>query len=266
MSFKKQFQSLTFRDDFMFGVVMSDLSIAKRVISVILADEIPDIENCELQKSVDNDYDSHSVRYDVYVRTKDGTKVYVVEMQNADNGVLVKRSRYYQSASDMDFLAKGRPYSELPETYVIFICNFDIFGRDKAFYRFENYCIGEGIALGDETYKVFLNINGKTDRKELQSLMSYISGNTPDDELTEKIQDKVDAAKHDGKLYSSFIKEYQNSLSIKEEGRKEGRREGEKKGKLEMIKSLLGIGRSIKEIAEFYKTDEAEIRGILAGA
>ena len=33
-----------------------------------------------------------------------------------------------------------------------------------------------------------------------------------------------------------------------------------------MIKSLLGIGRSIKEIAEFYKTDEAEIRGILAGA
>lgn len=92
--------------------------------------------------------------------------------------------------------------------------------------------------------------------------MSYISGNTPDDELTEKIQDKVDAAKHDGKLYSSFIKEYQNSLSIKEEGRKEG----EKKGKLEMIKSLLGIGRSIKEIAEFYKTDEAEIRGILAGA
>ena len=96
--------------------------------------------------------------------------------------------------------------------------------------------------------------------------MSYISGNTPDDELTEKIQDKVDAAKHDGKLYSSFIKEYQNSLSIKEEGRKEGRREGEKKGKLEMIKSLLGIGRSIKEIAEFYKTDEAEIRGILAGA
>ena len=144
----------------------------------------------------------------------------------------------------------------------LFICDFDIFGRDKAFYRFENYCIGEGIALGDETYKVFLNINGKTDRKELQSLMSYISGNTPDDELTEKIQDKVDAAKHDGKLYSSFIKEYQNSLSIKEEGRKEG----EKKGKLEMIKSLLGIGRSIKEIAEFYKTDEAEIRGILAGA
>ena len=41
----KRYEELEFRDDFMFGVVMSDLSIAKRVISVILADEIPDIIN-----------------------------------------------------------------------------------------------------------------------------------------------------------------------------------------------------------------------------
>ncbi len=48
------------------------------------------------------------------------------------------------------------------------------------------------------------------------------------------------------------------------EGEAKGRIEGEAKGKAEIVKNLLDIGRSIKEIAEFFKTDEAEIEGMLA--
>lgn len=50
--------------------------------------------------------------------------------------------------------------------------------------------------------------------------MSYISDNTPNDELTNDIQNRVDIAVHDGKLYSSFVKEQQNTLLLKEEDRK----------------------------------------------
>lgn len=252
MNYKEQFENLTFKDDFMFGVVMSDLSIAKRVLAVILADEIPDIENCELQKNIDNDYESHAVRYDVYIKTKDGNKAYIIEMQNANNLRLPKRCRYYQASSDMDFLSKGKLYTELPQNYVIFVCDFDHFGKDKAIYRFENYCKEDNISLGDDTYKVFLNINGKTERKELQNFMSYIQDNTPNDDLTQDIQSRISNAKHDEKLYSSYVKEQQNGLLLRQDG------------KLSVIKGLLDIGRSIKEIADFFKTDEESILNILA--
>ena len=48
-----------------------------------------------------------------------------------------------------------------------------------------------------------------------------------------------------------------------EKGRAEGLKKGLDKGKNELVKSLLAVGRSIKEIAEFFKTDESEIRAML---
>ena len=47
------------------------------------------------------------------------------------------------------------------------------------------------------------------------------------------------------------------------EGKAEVRAEGRTEGKNELVKSLLAVGRSIKEIAEFFKTDESEIRAML---
>ena len=234
----------------MFGVVMSDISIARKVLSVILAEEIPHIENCELQKVVDNDIMSHGVRYDVYIKTSDGTKVYDIEMQLVNWGDLPKRCRYYQSSSDMDFLSKGKSYKDLPETYVIFICEFDLFRKGSAIYRFENYCAEEDVYLHDEAYKVFLNTTGKTQRKELQNLMTYIKNNIPNDDLTNDIQDKIMAIQHSGKLYSSYIKEQQNAMILEERARAEGRAEGEAKGRAEgeATGEVKGIRKTIKQL------------------
>ena len=254
MSYKKKFQSLTIKDDFMFGVVMSDVSIAKRILCAILAEEIPDIESCELQKSIETDHNSHGVRYDVYIKTRNGWKVYDVEMQNSKNRMPAKRSRYYQSSSDIDFLEKNKPYTDLPQNYVIFICDFDPFGKGRAVYQFQNYCVEEGIFLGDGTCKIFLNIYGRTERKELQNLMAYFKDNVPNDELTNDIQDRIDNAVHSGKLYSSYIKEQQNAILLKEEGRKEGRKEG----KAEAIKQLLKKGLTAANIISLFDLSDEE--------
>lgn len=264
MDFRKKYESLKFKDDFMFGVVMSDVNIAKRVISVILAEEIPDIESCELQKVVENGSSIHGVRYDVYIKTENGQKVYNVEMQTAKNDHLPKRSRYYQSTSDADFLKKGDKYRDLPESYVIFICEFDLFEKGKAIYKFENYCLEEGIPLSDKTYKFFLNTTGKTQRKELQILMTYIRDNIPGDSLTDDIQSKVDEVQHDGKLFSSYIKEQQNAMLLEEKGIKEGieigRAEGEAKGRADSIKQLLKKGLSAAYIIDLFDLSDDEAK------
>lgn len=47
---------------------------------------------------------------------------------------------------------------------------------------------------------------------------------------------------------------------------KKGMEKGVEKGKSEMVKALISLGRSIKEIADFYKTDESEIEKMLSMA
>ena len=48
-----------------------------------------------------------------------------------------KRTRYYQSMIDIDSLLKGAVYSELKESYVIFICTSDPFESGLPVYTFE---------------------------------------------------------------------------------------------------------------------------------
>ena len=71
-----------------------------------------------------------------------------------DTGELPKRARYYQGMCDLDVLAKGVSYDELREQYILFICPDDIFGKDKAVYRFQNREESDpSILMGDLCYK-----------------------------------------------------------------------------------------------------------------
>lgn len=49
-------------------------------------------------------------------------------------------------------------------TYIIFICKFDPFGKGLYQYTFCNKCDEvDGLELGDESYKLFLNAAGTKD-------------------------------------------------------------------------------------------------------
>ena len=78
------------------------------------------------------------MRLDVYVA--DSNKVFDVECQSYKVKDLGKRTRYYQSLLDVDNLLKGKNYSELKETFIIFICLDDPFGEDLPVYTFERLC------------------------------------------------------------------------------------------------------------------------------
>ncbi len=61
-------------------------------------------------------------------------------MEVKRKSALGKRSRYYQSQMDMELLLSREAYSELPDIYVIFICDFDPFDEEKYRYTFEMNC------------------------------------------------------------------------------------------------------------------------------
>ncbi len=75
-------------------------------------------------------------------------KMIDVELQTYKQDAIGKRTRNYQSMIDIDSLMKGQDYSELLDSYVLFIiCNYDPFekAKDVGFglprYTFKNTCL-----------------------------------------------------------------------------------------------------------------------------
>ena len=66
---------------------------------------------------------------------------------------------------------------KLKESYVIFICTQDLFGKGLSVYTFRNVCSeDDGIFLDDKSYKVFYNVDayGKENEPELSALLEYL--------------------------------------------------------------------------------------------
>lgn len=154
-------ETLGISNDFLFGKVMRDPELCKGLLERIFPDmEIDHVEFPITQKSINPDMDAKNVRLDLYVVDDAGT-VYDIEMQVSDTKELPKRTRYYQSAMDLEMIDKGETYKKLKKSFIIFICPFDLFGKGRHIYTFQNYCKEDKkVALGDDTAKIFLNAMG----------------------------------------------------------------------------------------------------------
>ena len=156
----KKFEDLTISDDFMFGIVMRDPKYCKPFLETILNIKISRIEHPENQKTINLSLDAKSIRLDVYVED-DSNTVYNIEMQNGHHENLPKRTRYYQGMIDLNLLDKGMDYTQLKQSFVIFVCTFDPFHIGRHVYTFENRCMEDpNLPLNDGTQKIILNTKG----------------------------------------------------------------------------------------------------------
>ena len=223
----KPVEELTFTDDFMFGTVMKNKMICKGVIERLLHIKVGKIEYPSLQKTIAPFYESKGIRLDVYV--SDPERIFDIEIQTSIPPSLPKRTRYYQSLMDVDNLLRGQSYAELKESYVIFICTQDPFGKGLPVYEFRNICTADGtLFLDDKSYKVFYNVGayGKEDEPELSALLEYLCERRATSGFTQHIDELVEKAKRNEKFRSWYM-----SLNIwKDDLLREGSQLGEKIG------------------------------------
>ena len=216
-------EELGISNDFLFGKIMQNPELCKELLQRILPDlEIDHIEYPELQKSIHADGDARSVRLDVYVKDDKGS-VYDIEMQIINTRELPKRSRYYQSMIDLQLIDKGQHYKELNRSYIIFICKFDLYGKGRHIYTFENICKEDkSISMGDEAVKIFLNTDGILDdvSKELKAFLDYVAGKKSKDSYVEKLEEAVKKAKENREWrheYMTLLMRDQENVEIGEE-------------------------------------------------
>ena len=240
MKYATDWEEIGLSNDFIFGKVMSDPELCKELLERILPGiEIDHIEYPELQKPIKEDVDARSVRLDVYVKDGKNT-VYDIEMQKVNTRELPKRSRYYQGMMDLQLIDSGQPYKKLNQSYVIFICLEDAFGKNRHIYTFENICREDpGIKLRDGAIKIFLNAKGNLNdvSSELRAFLDYLGGKKSEDEYVQKLERAVKEAKRNRKWrheYMTLLMRDQENQEIGEErGRREGRLEGRREGQLE---------------------------------
>ena len=130
---RKQLKDLTIKDAFMFAAVMSDAEQCRRFLEIALEMKILEVHTIA-ERSFSYHPEYHGVRLDVWAEEMGTRRRFNVEMQVKQEDAIDKRSRYYHAQMDMDALLTGKDYESLPDTYVIFICDFDPFG--DAMYRY----------------------------------------------------------------------------------------------------------------------------------
>lgn len=217
-------ENLTISNDFMFAKVMRNPELCKGMLERLLDIQIDHIEYPEEQKVIDISKDSKSVRLDVYLKDEKGT-VYNIEIQTTSNRNLPKRTRYYAGMTDLNAIEKGADYTELPQSFVIFICTFDAFGAGRWRYTFENMCKEDNeVLLGDGTAKIFFNTAGTKGNisEDTKNILKFIENNTTEDEFTERLAQEVRKIKEN----KEWQVEYMTLLMREREKYKEGVAEG----------------------------------------
>jgi predicted transposase/invertase (TIGR01784 family) len=223
----KPIEELTLMDDYMFAAVMRDTRHLKPLLEYILNIRIAKIELVEPQKTAKEGYSSKGIRLDLYVEDEFGT-IYNVEVQTTDKRNLPRRMRYYQSVIDIHVLHPGDDYRNLRKSFVIFICNYDPFGRNRYIYTFETVCREvPGLSLGDDAYKIVLNTSGTEGEIsiELKEVILYLGSGKVTGAYSRELDEAVNAVKTNEDRRLEYMTMMIHDMEIREEARAEERAE-----------------------------------------
>ena len=261
----KTVDELTFTDNGMFQEVLRDPEICAELVERLLHVRVKHIEYPELEKTIAPYYTTKGVRLDVYLKDED--KIIDVEIQSYPQEALGKRTRYYQSMIDIDALMKGQDYSELKDSYILFICKHDPFRdeNDNHFglpcYTFSNICNeNPEVNLNDKSVKVIYNASAyKAEKDErIRNFLHFIHTNEPGkDEFSNRLSALVEKVKDNDRFRSDYtamnLHDRDITRAAKRDGIAEGILKGEQRKAIEDASELLKENISPEIIAKCVK-------------
>ena len=246
----KTLKDLTMKDNFMFGAVMSIEENCIGFLEMVLGFKIERVV-ISREKSLVYHPEYRGVRLDIYAKDEHHTH-YNVEMQVKKRENLGKRSRYYHSQIDMECLTQGAAYDELPNTFVIFVCDFDPFDRELYCYTFRSECQEDpSVELQDGCSTIFLSTAGKNVKDvptELVKFLKFIASDLEgskanfEDPYVEQLQNSVNKIKSDREMGERYMIFEEMLREERQEGLEAGREEGLKAGREAVIEVLGELG------------------------
>ena len=236
-------QSLNLFSDVFMSVVLNDAGACQHVLRVLLGKEDLAVRKVKTQYRISR-IASRDVQLDVLAEGSDGS-LYTAEIQRKTTVDHARRTRFHEAMVDSEYLSKGKDFHDLPEVYVIYISETDLWKRGKASCRVEREFVEEEEAVeaplsgkdktknrkrrrnkerpAYEDGEHILYVNAAVDDgTETAKLMRYFRTADPEDMSQGALSERVRYLKKEegGQRIMCEVMD-----RIREEGRKEGRAE-----------------------------------------
>jgi hypothetical protein len=214
------------------------------------------VKHVVTQQSADNLY-GRGVRFDVLAEDIEG-KLYDCEVQRANEGAAPRRARYNSSMMDARELAKSAEFSDLPETWVIFITENDIYGAGFPLYHVERIIEELQRPFHDGAHILYVN-GANRDDTPLGRLMQDFFCENPEQMHYKELAERADYFKAEAEGVNTMCELMEKFGERKmEEGRMESARR--------TAAALLALGKlTISQIAEATQLPMEEVER-LSGA
>lgn len=152
-----------FDDDLMSMVFDGNIEATELLLKIILKKDdiqvISVVGQRELQSPVVGGRD---IRLDILAKDSTG-KHYNVEVQKKPEGAHIRRARFNSSMMDSRMLKAGQEFSELQDSYMVFITQTDIFGHGIPIYTINRHFEEIDDIFDDGSHIVYVNGNYKGD-------------------------------------------------------------------------------------------------------
>jgi predicted transposase/invertase (TIGR01784 family) len=154
---KRIVKNMTLFDDNLMSLVFeNNIEATNHLLRTILGRNVQ-VESCIGQKNLQSpNPDGHNIILDIQAIDVNGHH-FNVEVQNGSKGADVHRARYHSSMMDTRMLNEGEDYSDMKDSYVIFIYKHDKFRKGLPLYHVERQVLETGNSFGDGSHIIYVN-------------------------------------------------------------------------------------------------------------
>lgn len=142
-------------DEFMTKCFEDNVECTELVLRIIMDKDDLIVKSARTQYTLKN-LQERSVRLDILADDSFNRK-YNIEVQKSKKGAGSKRARYNSSLMDANAILSGDDVELLPENYVIFFTESDLFGMGMPVYHIDRMVEETGLPFGDASHILYVN-------------------------------------------------------------------------------------------------------------
>ena len=249
-------------DAFM-SVALRDIPACQYVLRILTG--IKDLKVCEVRSQYRvSKIESHDAVLDVLAEDETG-RLFDLEIQRADTLDHARRTRFYSSMIHSNYLEKGKTYSDLPEVYVIYVSETDLWKAGYTTYELEKKFRKSNVSYDDGQHVLYINA-AVNDGSETAKLMDYFKTADPDDMEHGELSQRVHFLKCDEGGLSEMCEVTERIYKMgREDGRDEGRAEGREEEKQATARNLFKLGIPVETIAKAVEVNINLVKEWLSG-
>ena len=248
-------EKLTLLHDTFMKVALKDVEACQHVIRILMDDPTIEIVEVRSQYRISKLVSKDAV-LDILAEDTRG-QVYNLEIQRETTIDHARRTRLYGAMVDGEYLEKGKGYHQMPEVYVIYISETNLWETRNTEDPVCKYLAGQEKEYNDGLHITYINA-AINDGSPKAALMQYFKTSDPDDMSQGTLSRRVRYLKREEGGIKEMC-EYSERIfnGGREEGIKVGRREGLREGSQRERQKMIGLMRA-------QGVDEAIIAKILA--